>query len=56
MYNVWTLKFRLGSIAVPKIQNILVLKDCKHIKLVFLAYVEKIQQTHMNSIIKFKTL
>ena len=26
MYNVWTLKFRLGSTAVPEIQNILVLK------------------------------
>ena len=57
MYNVWTLKFRLDSIVVLEIQNILVLKRLQTYQVspsivIILAYVEKIRQTHMNSTIK----
>ena len=57
MYNVWTLKFRLGSIVVPEIQNILVLKRLQTYQVspsivITLAYVEKIRQTHLKSPIK----
>ena len=57
IYNVWTLKFSLGSIVVPEIQNILVLKRLQTYQVspsvvIILAYLEKIRQTHMSSIIK----
>ena len=57
IYNVWTLKFRLGSIVVPEIQNILVLKRSQTCQVspfivIILAYVEKIQQTHTSSLNK----
>ena len=48
---------RLGSIVVPEIQNILVLKTLQTYQVspsifIILAYVEKIRQTHMSSITK----